>query len=502
MALVKPKGLTYSPPDLVLASMHSSDKLVRVVRACRGSGKSTSMFFELFGMAVAMPPQADGVRRSEFLISRTTYRALQESTVKSYIERFAGVQGMRALSGFQPWQGGISLALPDGTQVESAWNFMAVGPDDLDKLGSYQCTAAWVNELADYPSGEIINAVLASTGRYPSKDGFAQELIAESDRTGVPIYRGQLIADTNGPWVSSWIRDREDNPPDGWEFFVQEPPLLGLKQPHAGAIEAHGQWWVPNPAATFVHVQAQGYAYWLNLLGGSEQHFLESKILGQYANTLAGKRVYPEFAEDDHVWKTGIEMEAFENDLLRIGIDTSGFSPAAVLGVYKDQTLWILDELVGEDISFEQWVDEELVPLLSSPAYANMDMLTLCDPSNPANAITRSTAMQVLMATGLECRLATNAIKIGERLSFVKKHMNRRNGFRMLPQCTNLLNGLRGAYRYEEVKGKAGLYRDTPTKGPSSHGQDALQYLASSLELDDNRQTEPVRARPSQRRAA
>jgi hypothetical protein len=168
------KSLHYQVIDPTIAALHASRKPVRYLRAARGTGKTTAMLSDLAGQAFAMPPSSDGIRYSRFLITRTSYRDLEQSAVKSYKERFEGTAGFRNISNKEPWYGGISMKLKDGTRVESEWVFQAVAPDDYAKLGSQQFTGGYINELSDYSDSQIVNAVMSSCGRYPSKDSFSK----------------------------------------------------------------------------------------------------------------------------------------------------------------------------------------------------------------------------------------------------------------------------------------------------------------------------------------
>ena len=113
------RSLVYTAVDQVIKKFHESQAPVAVIRGARGTTKSTACQIQMFTEALLMPPQADGVRRSAFLITRTSYRDLEQSAVATYKERFEGVTGMKPLGGREPWTGGIDLALPDGTRVES-----------------------------------------------------------------------------------------------------------------------------------------------------------------------------------------------------------------------------------------------------------------------------------------------------------------------------------------------------------------------------------------------
>ncbi len=492
------RSLTYVAVDAVIKAFHEDQSPVAVIRAARATTKSTACQIQLFTEAMLMPPQEDGVRRSAFLITRTSYRDLEQSAVATYKERFEGVVGMRPLSGREPWSGGISMKLPDGTQVESTWLFMAVPPDDLGKLGSMQFTSAYINELMDYQEPGIVSAVQGSCGRYPSKDGFSAAHIEKRGRR--PLYRSRVICDTNGPFENHWLREAEDNPPATWRFFIQEPPLLVSDTHVDNALENRGKWYYPNPKATYHKVIPKGYQYWLDMVPGAEDWYIESRVLGQYSKSVSGKRVYSAFNED-MVLKAPPKISEFTGTTLMVGIDTSGNHPAAVVTAYKDAALWVLDEVGEQDIAFEVFVDEYLIPLLASK-YAGFDMVAILDPSNPQSGIDKRTALMVCIQAGLDARLAhTNFF--GNRTAAVNRALNKRNGFFISPTCRYLVEGFRGHYHYAAVRGQPGVHKLTPNKSVvHADYHDGLQYAALGYELERNKQqTTPVRVKASQRRA-
>ena len=472
------KQLVYNVADSVLESFHASKSIVRGIRSARGTGKSLACQMELYLRALSMPPQKDGVRRSRFLITRTVYQDLYETAVKTYISRFSNVYGMLPIAGGGPWTGGIKMKLSDGTTVESEWLFKAFDDDSLSKLTSAELTAGYVNEFMDYQSVEIINAVLASCARFPSFDNFPKKTIEDAAKRGESVYQGFVIWDTNGPPEQHFLRKLEDEPPSTWEFFVQESPLLIVKDlgpHHTQFVTWQGKNYIPNPKAEFASIQQKGYGYWLDLVPGSPQHFIESKILGGYSKSVAGQVVYSEFDEQEHISKSVISVDLAATKRIVCGIDTSGAHPACVWTVLNAGTLYVLEECGAQDIAFEQFVEEYVLPIHNAN-YSSNEVIYVCDPSNPQSGIDKRTAMSVLLKAGLRAELArTN--KFGDRRDAVKKFLNRRNGFVSSSANEVLNSGFRGHYRYDQVRGKAGIFKEAPNKDViQADYHDALQY--------------------------
>lgn len=494
------KNLVYKAACKDIEAFHKCKKPISGIRAARGTSKSTAAQVQLFVDAQAQPPCADGVRRSRMLITRVSFRDLQLSAVSTYKERFEGVPGFGDITGKEPWYAEINMSMPDGTRVESQWVFLAVPPDDLEKLGSMQFTSAYINELPDYPSVDIIASVMGSCGRYPPRDSFSPEYLNEQERRGLPAYPRRILFDANGPDSTHWLRSVEDNPPSTWAFHVQASPLLELTEAVPGAVENKGLWYIPNPKCTYSYIQPQGFKYWLDLLVGAPDHYIQSRVMGGYSDSVAGKRVYPEWAEDT-VAKAPLKTEDFEGSHLIVGIDTSGLHPAACVTTVRDGTFYVLDEISATDTSFISFMEDYLVPLLSS-RWSDFSMHAILDPSNPQSGINKMTAMQVVLQCGLDAELASTNYT-GDRLEAVKKWLNKRNGFVIYPNCELLLAGFRGRYHYANVRGKPGIHKATPDKTTShADAHDSLQYAALGYEvLNAGRTATPVTMKASQRRA-
>lgn len=494
------KSLNYKAACKDIAAFHACKKPVSGIRAARGTTKSTAAQMQIFADALAMPPQADNVRRSSYLITRTSFRDLELSAVATYKERFEGVPGMLPIAGREPWTAGIRMNMPDGTRVESDWIFLAVAPDDYSKLGSMQFTGSYINELSDYGDAGIVAAVMGSCGRYPSKDGFAREYIDKCEKAQVPLYPSRILWDSNGPTSDHWMRKYEDNPPSTWAFHVQKAPLIEHHTPVEGALEYKGKWYTPNPECTYSYVQPKGFQYWLDLIPGAEDHYIQSRVMGGYSDTVAGKRVYPEF-DESMVAKQALDPKDYEDRKIIVGIDTSGNHPAACVTTFKDGQFVLLDEIGEQNIAFEVFIEDYLIPLLAS-RYDGFDIEAVLDPSNPQSGIDKRTALGVCIKAGLDARLAPTNFFLN-RVNSVKRHMNRRNGFIISPNCPIMLAGFRGRYHFANVRGKPGVYKPQPEKSTFyADYQDALQYAALGYELNQGvSDIRPVHIPASQRRA-
>ena len=112
-----------------LAKFHKSNKFHRLVRGPVGSGKSTGMCVEIFRRACEQAPQQDGIRRTRFAIVRSTYRELQDTTLKTWLDWFPEDLGQSRLNRSEMTH---QLRFND---VECEVMFRALDrPDDVKKL--------------------------------------------------------------------------------------------------------------------------------------------------------------------------------------------------------------------------------------------------------------------------------------------------------------------------------------------------------------------------------
>lgn len=200
-----------APP--ALARMLRSDAPVRCVVGPFGSGKSSGCVVEILRRSLQQAPQADGKRRSRWVVVRNTYRELHDTTARTFADWIPeGVLGRWVKQDF-------TFQLRFG-EVEADVLFRALdSPEDVKKLLSLELTGAYINELREIPKA-ILDGLDARVGRYPAvKDGGC-------------TWSG-IWADTN-PWhLGHW----------GYKLFSKErPPGYELyEQPSGLSAEAENK---------------------------------------------------------------------------------------------------------------------------------------------------------------------------------------------------------------------------------------------------------------------
>ncbi|MEY8194727.1 MAG: hypothetical protein RPR28_07730 [Cycloclasticus sp.] len=447
---------------------------IRCVRGPIGSGKSVMCIMELFMRALAQEAGHDGVRRTRFAIVRNSFPELKSTTIKSCQDFLP--EPILCITYGSPITGLIKLNLPDGTRVESEWYFMPLDkPRDLGKLLSLELTGAFLNESRQLIKS-IIDAVDSRVGRYPGK------------AHGAPITWNGVIMDTNAPDEKHWYAELERNPPQegrGWQFYVQPPALI---KTIAGD-------YVPNPDAENAKNQQLGYNYWLEMLGGKDQEWINVYVLNQFGLIIEGQGVYRDFFTPT-VHISTAELAVIDKCQVWLGWDF-GLTPACIIGqITPLGQVRILKEIVTDRMGIERFVREEVLPVLLKhyrKANKAKPIISVGDPSGTAWDTNERSCFEIL-DEGLSCMnirtLPADSNKPTERIESVRFFLSRTipstNDMPAMlidPRCEMIVGGMKGGYHYK-IKHDAGsgvTYQNQPNKNNFSHPHDALQYLTLDI---------------------
>jgi hypothetical protein len=455
----------YNPVDEVSREFHEKgiSALVRGIMGARGTGKSGTCIMDGLRGASQQNVSRTGVRRSRFLVLRDTYRQLETTTIPSFkkwlgpVSRIHGNYPIRALTRIPSLQ-------HDGTAIEMETVFLAMdGENIIENLQSLEASFAWINEARAIENPNIVNMVLASCGRYPSKDeeGCNQRFV---------------VMDSNPPDDSHWWHraDVVDRPP-GWHFYTQESPLVYKHEGQRESYSNRPEDYTPNPRALYARIQNAGYNYWLDLIPNASDAFIRTMVMGRYGTFVAGKPVYGLSWTEEVVAKEALT----HNQAIQIvaGIDTSGLHPAAVFGQLRQGTVHILGELHVKDTPFEEFLDAAFIPYCME-RFPNCSIFAVLDPSNPRAGIGGKNALQVCQSRGIAATLAPTNI-FNRRIGAVTTLLMRRKALVIDPRAQLLLAGFRGKYRYEkiEAQGIQEVYKPQPVKDEYADVHDGMQYL-------------------------
>jgi hypothetical protein len=417
-----------------------------------GSGKSVAMCMEVWQRACRQTP-FNGVRRSRWGVIRQTYRKLESTTLKTFME-WLGPYG--TLTKGSPITFRSNITLPDRTQLDLEVLFFPLSTaEDVEQLKSLELTGVWINEASELQL-DYTTDLKGRIKRFPS------------DRMGGPSWSG-IIMDTNPPSNDHWFFKlfEEDRPP-GHKLYRQPGALMRTPQ----------GLYVPNPDAENIRKGTGGFQYYIDMLYGAPENKIRTNILGEYASSFEGVPVYSAYNDLTHA---AIEVVKPSPAIpVVIGMDF-GLNPAAVFTqVTPSGAVLAFDELSPEPIPFEEFLEEHFMPKLRGE-YAGFSAYVVGDPTGQSrNAMSLQNVYQMLTERGVACGPAlTNNIEL--RKDSVSHFLLRRNGFILNPALQVLRDGFLGGYRYEQKSGrrqKAGAsnLKATPEKGRYSHIHDALQY--------------------------
>ncbi|KKL86335.1 hypothetical protein LCGC14_1945770 [marine sediment metagenome] len=429
--------------------MHKSGAFYRGILGCVRSGKSSACCWELWRRAREQAPQKDGIRRTRFAIVRNTYRELEDTTLKTWLDWFPE----NAMGPFNKQTMTHRIRRGD---VDTEILFRALDrPGDIGKLLSLEVTGGWVNEAREVPKA-IIDTLGDRVGQYPAK------------KDGGCTWFGVLM-DTNPPdddhW---WYKLAEENTPDNWEFF---------RQP-GGLIEKDGKF-VVNPKAENIHNLNEGHDYYLTRKGGKSDDYIRVYYCGQYGFVIEGKPVIPEYVDAVHC----MDIDPVRGQMIYIGLDF-GLTPCAVFTqkAVNGQWLW-LDELCAEDMGIVRFA-EILKPKIRKD-FKDFEIEIWGDPAGDQRSPTdkkERTTFQILKANGIEAKPApplNNDFTIRREAiaTPLTRLIDGRPGMIVSPKCKTARKGLAGGYHYKRTKvtGEE-IYQDHPVKNVTSHPVEAGGY--------------------------
>ncbi len=451
--------------------------IVKAVMGPVGGGKTAMLCMEM--LINAMEQQADhdehfypkrngrAVRPSRWIAVRATYPQLKATLIKTFME-WTGKLG--AITYDSPIRFKAELPMPDNTIIDLEVLFMALdGPRATENLRSFETTGIAISEYAEIQL-DVMQMGLSRIGRFPKKieDSEGNQLFGPT--------RPQIIMESNPPSSRShWYQLFEITRPKNFRLYKQPPAMLW---------DNEAERWAPNPEAENIQNLPGGFKYYENIVEGSSREFINVYVANNYGTTFSGKPVFPAFTPSVHVVGAHDPQDA-ENfrpqpRSLIIGMDF-GLNPAAVICQQSEHGgIDVFDEVVDEAVTFETFLEESLLPLLRT-RFQRLPVLVIGDPAGRSrSALSMKTAYEMLMEKGIAVDAApTNDIE--PRIEAVNFFLERRGFFRVSPDCATLIEALQGGYRFAELRGKDGAYKDVPEKNEFSHVADALQYACLHL---------------------
>ena len=491
------QGFNYVPSPTGL-KFHESDAFLKLIVGPYGSGKTCMIMNDALFYCLSQTPAPDGVRYSCVGVIRGTYPELISTTRLSIEEVFPAQYGSIRMGG-SPLRGTYRFPVGDGPydylaqgrpwhegdgticQVEFLLQALQT-PKDAEKVRSANWTFAIINEATsvDY---EVIAAVMGRVGRFPTAD------------MGGCTYAGLLI-DTNQPPQGHYLLDMMSHPRANWEIFHQPPAAFKKVQPDGSCkyelnpkaenLRNLGAKRKPDDFATWPveeqekFLREKGLEYYDNqiqtyLLEGREDK-VDSLFCMLDVPMRDGKPVFPLFNLDLHVASKELEPQPFRVTV--VGYDTSGIHPACLFMQEQGGKWMVTDELYGEGLGMEAFLEQAFMPLIAS-RYPTNKLIVSCDPANAKDSYTGLAPSQHLEERGLEVVMPkTNDPKT--RIAAVDNLLNKNVGGILIDKrCHLLIHALQGGYRYRRLRVLGtveSVYDPKPEKNTYSHIADALQY--------------------------
>jgi hypothetical protein len=475
----------YYRPDGETLRSYMADRTsrVKIIQGPQGSGTSSMCCQHIWQQATAQP-LFEGKQRFRCHIFRETYPKLEETAIKTWLDWFKPEEYGRFYE-TKPYLHEIRVG-----PLELDVIFMAM--EDIRDAKAYfdslETSLMWFNEGQHAQVAVIRHAASRiSPPRYPAnKDGGCAW--------------GGLLIDTNAPpadhWIPlmrgdvalpDWMTEEEKKAmkkPDNWRFFLQPP---GLIEEVTDKGELLG--YKPNPnAENLKHLHPPGTDplgpknFYMEKVGAQTKSWIDAYVMNRSAVVVDGKPVYPNFRRDVHV--SDRHLEPIENLPVTIGVDSSGRSPAALIGQQLRGDWFIQREFIGNDVYMDDFAPQLKKYLAQN--YPGYKFVFWGDPAGEQRGAKKDSApVDIFRANGMTLRPSPDA---QNRASLRREAMNavlqRRSsspgrGSAMIvdPRCTTFITGMSGGYFFRRVRVSGERYAEEAEKNQYSHVCEAGEYM-------------------------
>ncbi|MBS7545681.1 hypothetical protein [Ancylobacter oerskovii] len=448
---------SYRPPGPVSqAFLNNQRDLTQFLMGPVGGGKTTTCVFKRILAATLMPVDKKGVRRSRWVVVRTSFRDADRTVLKSWQQWFP-----KNYPG-SSWQGGndrpvthvLRWRLLDGTTAEAETIFIGLGEHRITEvLRGFEISGAWLNE-ADTLGEDALSAVEQRVGRYPARVDLAD--------ASQPRHR-QVIGDLNAPDEDNWVYSTfmENGKPN--RILYAQPSGRHADAENLGNLEP---------------------GYYENMIETQEDWFVRRFVDNQFGYSREGKPVFPAFNRASHV--AARQLDPDPNLDVLIGLD-AGLHPAAVIGQPTPRgQIRVIDELyLGHGYGADRF-GEALLDLFDRrryPVRSGRNYRAWADPASQYGAdreggeLAWFEAISAVLGIAVQIPISNElSLRIGA-VSQELRHMLDDGSPRFLvsPHCKITIRAMSSAYRYK--KRIDGQFDATPEKNAASHPMDGLQYL-------------------------
>lgn len=204
--------------------------------------------------------------------------------------------------------------------------------------------------------------------------------------------------------------------------------------------------------------------------------------------SFEGRPVYEDFNSVIHFTQTDPIIE--KGLPLLLGWDSSGLTPAVVIGQLQEDQLVIVREIIGSGMGATRFVPHvsQTIRLLWPQIHSISEQtISFFDPAGfKKNEITEQTYLQTMISGGFS-QIRPGPMNWEKRREAVTKRFvglsNRKPKIVIYEKgCPILSAGCKGGYRYDDKVGLLEPDKVRPLKDVHSHPHDALQYLCGGLD--------------------
>lgn len=432
-----------------------SEKYIKLIEGPVGGGKSTVCLDDLWVRAFRQKPNDQAIRRTRFIILRNTMAQLK-STVKPLIDQWFVVPYANKLGKWKLSENTfeVDVTLTDGTRVVSEFVLMAADtPDDVRRLLSLECSAAWVEECREVDP-EVFEGLVGRVNRFPNR------------ASGGVTYPG-VICSTNPPPLETFWHDKIVNPPSNWGVFIQPAAVLD-----DGSI---------NPEAE--NLQHLNPGYYENLMEGKSEAWVDVYLKNKFGSGGFGNPVFRStFKRSFHVTATPLKPVYTGSHKIIVGSD-NGLTAAATIGQRdaRGRVNVLADAYVpdGETMGYNRFLDDIVIPRLVSFNIPRKDVLFVVDPA----CFTRAEATEITIAMEIAkrgfdvMRAGSNKpeVRMAACEGLLTKQIDGGPALAISPDANHLIQALDFGYRYRKATAAGG--DPTVDKNHFSHQGDSFQYF-------------------------
>ena len=443
--------IDFAPPPTG-ATMMMSESFYRLILGPLGSGKTTTVLFELLRRACEQAPGLDGKRHTRFALLRQTLSQIKQTVLKDIIQWFGPIC---------EWKVSESTVWFKFGDVISEWILLPLEtPEDQKRILSMNLTGAFVSEAIEIDF-DLMVAIAGRCGRFPSAaDG------------GATWYG--MVLDSNMPTEGTPWHACASNPPPGWQVFIQPGGL----SPDAENLN----YLLQTPVTMKLPLDhpdrlAKGREYYQRLSTSTNPAWVKRYVMAEFGPDPSGAAVY-----------AGMFFSAFHcrDDLLvipgaplLIGLDL-GRDPWALLGQLDSMSrLLVHEEIPADDIGLRLQLPR-IRQVVSGRRYVGCPVCIVFDPAGMAKSQhDEETSYDVIRSYGFMC-IAAPSNRLAPRLNAAERFLteSRAGTAAMLInriKCPTLIAGLNGGYRFKYNQINESM--PTPEKNKFSHVCDAHQYL-------------------------